>query len=91
MERYNLIHTEEAKRAFSKHYGVEAVWPDTFTNSTQIDVKQAWVLRDRNCNLYLQSYGTLVSIKWADTHEFERLGKWSVTTSRHQSEFERRF
>lgn len=91
MKRYELIETYEAKKAFNEHYGVEAVWPDTFTNYTQIGSKQAWVLRDRNGNLYLQSYGTLVSIKWADNHEFTRLGKWSVTTSRHQSEFERRF
>lgn len=91
MQRYNLIETAKAKDAFHNHYGYDLPFPDTFTNCVQIGSKQAWVIRDYNCNLYLQSYGTIVSIKWADTHEFERLGKWSVTTSRHQSEFERRF
>ena len=91
MKRYNLIETSEAKRIFHNHYGWDIEFPDTFTNCVQIGSKQAWVIRDRNGNLFLQSYETLVSVKWADTHEFKRLGKWSVTTSRHQSEFERRF
>ena len=91
MQRYALVETEKAVRAYHNHYGFEKPFPADFTNSVQIGEKQAWVLRDIDGNLFLQSYGTLVSVKWADTHNYERLGRWSVTTSHHQSEFERRF
>ena len=91
MKHYEIVEKEKAVEAFHKHYGYDNVFPLTFTNHVQIGCKQAWVLRDINGNLFLQSYGTSVSVKWADSHEFERLGRWSVTTSRHQTEFERRF
>ena len=56
----------------------------------QIDSKQAWVITDTwTGNKYLQSYNTIVSVYFADTKEVLRLGKWSVTTSKHQSFFER--
>lgn len=91
MQRYNLIEKTAAVNAFHNHYGFDVTFPDTFTNVVQLNTMQAWVLRDYNGNLFLQSYGTLVSVKWADTHEFERFGKWSVTTSKQQTTFERRF
>ena len=56
----------------------------------QIDSKQAWVITDTwTGNKYLQSYNTIVSVYFADTKEVLRLGRWSVTTSKHQSFFER--
>ena len=36
----------------------------------------------------LYSYGTAVSVYDLNTNELEHLGKWSMTTSRHQREFE---
>lgn len=54
----------------------------------QIDSKQAWVITDTwTGNKYLQSYHTIVSIYFKDTDEIKTLGKWSVTTTRHQNCF----
>ena len=48
----------------------------------------AWVVRDTaNGVLALQSYSTVVSVLMGG--EVRRLGKWSVTTSKHQCQFER--
>lgn len=91
MKCYELIEKNIAVLEFHNHYGYDTIFPDTFTNVTQLDSKQAWILQDRNGNLFLQSYGTIVSVKWTDTHEFMRFGKWSVTTSKHQELFKRRF
>lgn len=56
----------------------------------QIDSKQAWVITDTfTGNKYLQSYNTIVSIYFKDTDEIKTLGKWSVTTTRHQNCFYR--
>lgn len=90
MEQYTIHHNTAFAEAWKKHHGENVAIPAT-TNVVQIGSKQAWVLHLVDGTLVLQSYNTLVSVKWANTHEFERLGKWSVTTSRHQSEFERRF
>lgn len=52
----------------------------------QLGSKQAWAVRDTaNGIVCLQSYHTIVSYKAGD--ETVHLGRWSVTTSRHQSEF----
>ena len=54
----------------------------------QIDSKQAWVITDTwTGNKYLQSYNTIASIYFKDTDEIKMLGKWSVTTTRHQNCF----
>lgn len=90
MKQYTIHNDLKFRSAWLKRYGEGAAIPHT-TNVVQIGSKQAWVLRLVDGTLVLQSYNTLVSVKWADTHNFERLGKWSVTTSRHQSDFERRF
>ena len=55
----------------------------------QINSCQAWILKDKFGNKYLQSYNTIVSVKFADETNVLRLGKWSVTTSRQQTLFER--
>lgn len=56
----------------------------------QIDSKQAWVITDTwTGNKYLQSYNTIVSIYFKDTDEIITLGKWSRTTTRHQTCFYR--
>lgn len=91
MNRYQLIEYNIARLEFHNHYGYDMESPLTFTNVVQLDSKQAWILSDRYGNLFLQSYSTIVSIKWADTHEFIRLGRFSVTSSKHQTLFERRF
>ena len=47
----------------------------------------AWVVRDTaNGVLALQSYSTVVSVYMGG--EVKRLGRWSVTTSKHQGQFE---
>lgn len=54
----------------------------------QIGSKQAWVITDTwTGNKYLQSYHTIVSIYFNDTGCIKMLGKWSRTTTRHQSCF----
>lgn len=46
----------------------------------------AYVVYDRANDVYaLQSYSTICAVKVGDTSE--DLGKWSVTTSRHQGLF----
>ena len=48
----------------------------------------AYVVYDRANGIYaLQSYSTICSIKVGD--DVQDLGKWSVTTSRHQGLFRR--
>ena len=91
MNRYQLTEYYTAELEFHNHYGYDKTFPLSFTNVVQLDSKQAWILRDVDGNLFLQSYSTIVSIKWADTHDFMRLGRFSVTTSKHQTLFERKF
>lgn len=92
MQQYALYHIEEAEKAYKTHYNTDEIPHALFSQNVQVfplGAKQAWVIIDRFCNRWLQSYNTIVSVCWVDTHKFERLGKWSVTTSRHQSTFER--
>lgn len=95
MKHYFITHKEEAIEALTNHY--KNINADVFRNLfydcdfevSQIGSKQAWILRDKFGNKYLQSYSTIVSIYFADTQKVERLGRWSVTTSQHQTFFER--
>lgn len=54
----------------------------------QLGSKQAWVVKDvANGYTTLQSYNTIVSVKI--NNEVVDLGKWSRTTSKHQTLFRR--
>lgn len=56
----------------------------------QIGYCQAWIVRDTaNNRLCLQSYSTIVSYVEPSTKKVVHLGKWSVTTSHHQTRFVR--
>lgn len=88
MTQYSINHDTKAAEAIREHYGEKYPFMSS-CEVQQIGSKQAWIIRDQFGNKYLQSYNTIVSIYFADTREVLCLGKWSVTTSRHQSEFER--
>ena len=51
-----------------------------------IGSKQAWILTEKDGSKYLQSYHTIVSMKFVG-EEIQSLGKWSRTTSNHQRLF----
>lgn len=93
MKQYSITHKEKAINALVNHYkNIEAnVFSNMFYENNfdvwPIGSCQAWILRDKFGNKYLQSYNTIVSIYFADTQKVERLGRWSVTTSKHQSFF----
>ena len=93
MNQFAIYHKEDAQRAFCKHYKLTEEQarntPLQPVNVRQLGAMQAWIITDSHGNKWLQSYNTIVSVKWADTGEFERLGKWSVSTSRQQTRFER--
>ena len=98
MKQYSINHDSAAWNAFKKHYGIDGNTPIAVVDGLKflaakvvraIGSKQAWIIEDYNGNKWLQSYNTIVSVKWGDTHEVEHFGKWSVTTSRHQSTFAR--
>lgn len=53
---------------------------------------QAWVVMDTaNYRICLQSYSTIVSYKDRVTTKIVRLGKWTRTTSCHQTRFEHEY
>lgn len=98
MKQYSINHDNAAWIAFKNHYNIGERTPGSVLQRlkflaqktvTAIGSKQAWIIEDYNGNKWLQSYNTIVSVKWADTNEIEHFGKWSVTTSRHQSTFAR--
>ena len=100
MKQYNIKYDSNAFIAYVKHYDIDMDQPGAFSNMTrflaganckQMGSMQAWVLTDEAGNKWLQSYYTIVSVKWANTGTFERFGKWSVTTSKQQTYFERNF
>jgi hypothetical protein len=97
MKQYNIQHHLDARIAFEKHFPNIDHNPNKFFelinegNVKQLKSMQAWAIYDTMGNIWLQSYNTIVSVKWADTGTFERLGKWSVTTSKHQAFFRREF
>jgi hypothetical protein len=90
MRQYSINHTIGAWEAFKSIYGEERY--KEFLNVDhveQIRSCQAWIIYDKLGNKWLQSYNTIVSVKFAGFDNVVRLGRWSVTTSRHQSYFER--
>lgn len=95
MRRYSINHTEELFEAIKKHYKdidlniFYNMFYDNDFEVQQINSCQAWILKDKFGNKYLQSYNTIVSVKFSDETNVLRLGKWSVTTSRQQTLFER--
>lgn len=79
-----------------KHYSIEEYYkanrydnivfdPCNIVDCQQIGNKQAWILTDKFGVKWLQSYRTIVSR--AICGKVVHFGKWSVTTSRHQSKF----
>lgn len=58
-------------------------------DSRQSFYGKAQVIDHENGTIELQSYSTIVSR--CINGKVERLGKWSMTTSRHQREFEQQF
>jgi len=88
MKHYTITNDSKAKVAFKNHYGDDAKFLNICT-CQQINASQAWIITDCFGNKFLQSYNTIVSIYYADTKQVERLGRWSVTTSKHQLLFER--
>ena len=98
MKHYSIDHDNDAFNAFARHYNIDLENPGTVlsklrflggTRVEQIGSRQAWILTDENGNKWLQSYHTIVSVKWADTGAVEHFGKWSMTTSHHQGYFAR--
>lgn len=83
MRRYSITDTE----AYLDH--LESPKTPVWENVCQLDNCQAWVVRDTaNGLVCLQSYSTIVSFKLGG--ETVHLGKWTPTTSHHQSRFARR-
>lgn len=95
MRQYSINHKEELIEAIKKHYKDMDIniFYNMFYNDDfevqQINKCQAWILKDKFGNKYLQSYNTIVSVKFADETNVLRLGKWSVTTSKQQTLFEK--
>lgn len=98
MKQYSINHDSEAFEAFARHNNINLNEPGAVLSKLRfmavvkceaIGSKQAWILTDENGNKWLQSYNTIVSVKWADTGAVEHFGKWSMTTSRHQTYFGR--
>lgn len=91
MKQYSIHEYSRAKAAFNEKYSPENV--NAFYNCViecenvaPIGSKQAWIINDAAGNKWLQSYNTLVGVKWS-TGEYESFGRWSVTTSRHWTTF----
>ncbi|MBO7513751.1 MAG: hypothetical protein J6T54_12450 [Fibrobacter sp.] len=92
MKQYGIYEVKKAENAYKEHYNVTELPYALFAQNVSVipmGSMQAWILVDRFGNRWLQSYNTIVSVKWADTGDFERLGRWSVTTSRQQTRFEK--
>ena len=95
MKQYAINHKTEVLEALKNHYKDmdSRIFWGIFCNNDfevqQLNNCQAWILRDKFGNKYLQSYNTIVSVKFADETKVLRLGKWSVTTSKQQTLFER--
>lgn len=92
MKQYTIAHYNEAFEAYKQTHEDATRYDfwELLTNAKAkaIDSCQAWVLTDENGNKYLQSYNTIVSVKFAG-EDVHHLGKWSITTSKHQSYFYR--
>lgn len=93
MKQYAITHYSDAFNAYAEKYGTDAARAKFYglvmsASAKAIDQCQAWVLTDRDGNKYLQSYSTIVSVKFAG-EDVHNLGKWSRTTSKHQKYFYR--
>ena len=93
MKQYAITHYSDAFNAYAEKYGTDAARAKfydlvTGAEARPINACQAWVLTDRDGNKYLQSYSTIVSVKFAG-EDVHHLGKWSRTTSEHQGYFYR--
>lgn len=89
MKQYPINKDTMAFNAIKNHYGENYPLMKNWELVQQIKSCQAWIIKDCFGNKYLQSYNTIVSVYFADTSEVLRLGKWSTTTSKHQTFFER--
>lgn len=97
MKQYSIDHDSEAFEAFKRHYSIEENAANVLKKMTflagahveQIGNCQAWIITDNRGDKWLQSYHTIVSVKWRNSGDVEDFGKWSVTTSRHQMKFSR--
>ena len=92
MKQYTIAYYNEAFEAYKKiHENAQEYdfWKLLIdAEARPIDACQAWVLTDKDGNKYLQSYHTIVSVKFAGC-DVEKLGYWSRTTSKHQGYFYR--
>lgn len=93
MKQYAITHYNDAFNAYAEKYGTDAARAKFYeliheASATPINSCQAWVLTDCEGNKYLQSYSTIVSVKFAG-EDVHHLGKWSRTTSKHQGYFYR--
>ena len=95
MKQYSIQEKAKVLNALKDHYKEmdSKIFYDIFYNNDfevqQLNSCQAWILKDKFGNKFLQSYHTIVSVKFADETSVLRLGKWSVTTSKQQTLFER--
>lgn len=98
MKQFTITHDTEAFNAFTRHNNIDLNASGVVMSKLRflagvtcepIGSKQAWILTGENGNKWLQSYNTIVSVKWADTGAVEHFGKWSMTTSHHQTYFAR--
>ena len=87
MIQANITEKLSAQKALYEKYGEDA--RIEFVNVRQLRSAQAWVITDQFGNKWLQSYSTIVSVWWADTRTCQRFGRWSTTTSKHQTWFEK--
>ena len=91
MKQYAIAHYNEAFEAYAQKFGADQARAKFYdliheAHATPINACQVWVLTDRDGNKYLQSYNTIVSVKFAG-EQVQSLGKWSRTTSKHQTLF----
>lgn len=98
MKQYTITNDTEAFKAFARHNNIDLNAPGVILSKLRFMAgcecqafsrKQMWILTDEAGNKWLQSYNTIVSVKWADTGAVEHFGKWSMTTSHHQGLFAR--
>jgi len=96
MRQYDIAHDTRAFEALRRHYSIEENYSNvlkTFlagSHVEQIGSCPAWIITDNRGNKWLQSYHTIVSVKWRDSGEVEHFFvKWSIATDRHQRRFSR--
>lgn len=88
MKQYWITRFEDYYETLKNRLGDKFKEP-SFGKGIQLDSCQAWIVRDNaNDTTCLQSYSTIVSVKFPEDKKVIRLGKWSHTTSRHQGRFD---